>query len=78
MCICNEERCPGNTAQNIYESLKSMTKSIQGFEDLLENFSLSEERRIKLTAVSKISSVQGFLTSPNNPNQVHRIYGWIS
>lgn len=56
-----------------------MTKSIQEFEDLLENFSLSEERRIKLTSVSKISSVQGFLTSSNNPpNQVHRIYGWIS
>ena len=56
-----------------------MINCIQGFEDLLENFSLSEERKIKLTSVSKISSVQGFLASSNNSrDQVYRIYGWIS
>ena len=48
-----------------------------GFDDLLNNFNLSEERRVRLTSVSKISSIQGFVTS-NDPYSVHRIYGWIS
>lgn len=48
-----------------------------GFEDLQENFNLSEQRRIKLTDKSKISSIQGFVSS-SDPYKLHRIYGWIS
>ena len=48
-----------------------------GFDDLLNNFNLSEERRVKLSCSSKISSIQGFISSAD-PYQTHRIYGWIS
>lgn len=48
-----------------------------GFDDLLNNFNLSDERRVKLSCSSKISSIQDFISSAD-PYHIHRIYGCIS
>ena len=66
--------------RNIYIPCRSMPSKPfvpSGFEDLLDNFNLSEKRRIKFTIASKISSILGFVTS-SDPHQMHRIYGRIS